>query len=247
MKFIDDFLYVAPTPIKLAEELAGWFYSQIHQPSEQNKPYCIAISGGNTPILFFNQLAAKFGHHIDWSNIHFFWADERCVSPTSNESNFRMAQINLLSKIVIPEKNIHRIRGENDPTKETLRYADEIASFVPIVDDIPKFDIIMLGMGDDGHTASLFPGQEKLIFSGNLVEESVNPHNNQHRITLTPYCINNASKVLFQITGLTKSNMVNSILLHSNDNKMYPAAHIKPVNGDLYWFLDSGASKGTIN
>jgi 6-phosphogluconolactonase len=247
MKFTEDSLFVAPTPLKLAEELAGWFYAQVFENSNHSKPFYVALSGGNTPVLLFNQIAATYGHHIDWANIHFYWVDEKCVQPSQNESNFKNAHTNLLSKIVIPDSNIHRIRGESDPAKEALRYSDEIASTVPFFDEIPRFDLILLGMGDDGHTASLFPGQESEIFSGNLVEPSENPKTKQKRVTLTPYCINNAAKIVFQITGLNKSNIVSLILQKSDSLNNHPAKQIKPSKGDLYWFLDAGAAKGLIS
>jgi 6-phosphogluconolactonase len=247
MKFTEDSLFVAPTPLRLAEELAGWFYSQIFEKTNHSKQFHVAISGGSTPILFFNHLAAKYGHHIDWTYVHFFWVDERCVPPSSNDSNYKNAQTNLLSKINIPESNIHRIKGENIPTKEATRYAEELASTVNLKDGIPCFDLILLGMGDDGHTASLFPGQDNLFFSGNLVEASENPKTGQKRVTLTPYCINNALKVVFQVTGISKSGVVCDILQKNQVSNNYPAKQIKPSNGDLYWFLDAGASKGLIS
>lgn len=243
MKFTEDSLFVAPTPLRLAEELAGWFYSIVLEHTLHNRNFNLAMSGGSTPVLFFNHLAAKHGHHIDWSKIHFFWADERCVPPTSNISNFKNVQTNLLSKINIPEENIHRIFGENEPEEEAVRYSKIVSEIVPKKDDIPCFDLILLGIGDDGHTASLFSGQEKLIFSGNLVEHSINPQNDQKRITLTPYLINNAAKVAFHVTGLAKSDIISDVI-NKADQKIHPASHIKPVNGQMYWFLDAGAAKG---
>jgi len=103
-----------------------------------------------------------------------------------------------------------------------------------------------LGMGSDGHVASIFEGQENVIFSGNIVEMAYNPENNQRRITLTPYCINNANKVAFQISGLVKANIIKEILNNGSKSHIYPAKQIKPSNGDLYWFLDSGAASGLI-
>ncbi len=247
MKFTEDSLFVAPTPIKLAEELSGWFFAQALEFSEREKSFFVAISGGNTPVLFFNHLAAKYGHDINWKKIHFFWADERCVAPSNNDSNYKSAHVNLLSKIPIPEKNVHRMKGEGDPQKEAQNYINEILSILPSENNLPKFDLIMLGMGDDGHTASLFPIQEKILNSKNICEASVNPSTGLNRITLTPICINNASKVVFQITGMSKSNIVNDILLKRPGYKEYPAAHIKPVSNNLYWFLDAGAAKGLFN
>jgi len=247
MKFTEDSLFVAPTPVKLAEELSGWFFAQALKLSEGDSSFCVAISGGNTPILFFNHLAAKYGHNIDWNKIHFFWADERCVAPSHNDSNYKSAHVNLLSKISINEYNIHRIKGEGDPKQEAENYKNEILSVLPLENNLPKFDLIMLGMGDDGHTASLFPKQDNLLHSKNICETSVNPSTGSNRITLTPKCINNAAKVVFQITGMAKSNIVNDILLKRAGYKDYPAAHIKPGSTNLYWFLDAGAAKGLFN
>lgn len=247
MKFTEDCLLVASTPYKLAEELAGWFVAQALEIIENGRPFYVAISGGNTPILFFNQLAAKYGHQIKWDKIHFYWADERCVPPTHNDSNFKSAHINLLSKIPIPAANIHRIKGEGTPQKEAENYIAEILATVHLENELPRFDLIMLGMGDDGHTASLFPKQDNLLESKKVCETSVDPIKGINRITLTPLCINNAAKVVFQITGLTKSTIVNEILLKHPGYKNYPAAHIKPKNDNLYWFLDAAAAKGLFN
>ena len=247
MKFTEDSLFVSPTPVKLAEELSGWFFAQALELSESKKSFYVAISGGNTPILFFNNLAARYSHNLNWNNIHFFWADERCLPPTHNDSNYRTANNNLLSKISVPLSNIHRIKGEGNLQDEVENYKNEILSVIPLENDLPRFDLIMLGMGDDGHTASLFPKQEKLLHSKNICEASVNPATGLNRITLTPLCINNAVKVVFQITGLAKSNLVNDILLKRASYKEYPAAHIKPTSNNLYWFLDAGAAKGLFN
>lgn len=247
MKFTEDNLFVAPTPVKLAEELSGWFFSQALASTEKKDSFYVAISGGNTPILFFNNLAEKYGHCIQWNKIHFFWADERCVPPAHNDSNYKSAFTNLLSKIPIPENNIHRMKGEGNPQNEAENYATEIFSILPKENELPKFDLIMLGMGDDGHTASLFPRQDNILHSKNICEASVNPSTGLNRITLTPLCINNSSKVVFQITGMAKSNIVNDILLKRANYKEFPAAHIKPGDNKLYWFLDAGAAKGLFN
>ncbi len=244
MKFTEDFLFVAPTPVSLAEELAGWFFVQVNQPEFIDKPFNVAVSGGSTPVLFFNTLASDYGHRINWKKLHFFWVDERCVAPANIESNYKLVFDNLLSKTNIPETNIHRIIGENNPQSEAIRYADEVNSIVSHNNGLTQFDLVMLGLGDDGHTASIFPGQENLISSENICEPSENPKNRQKRITLTPRCINNATKVVFEITGMLKSPVVNEILMKLPGYKNYPAAHIRPSIGNLYWFLDAGAAKG---
>jgi len=247
MKFTEDFLFVAPTPVKLAEELAGWFFVQVNQPEFIDKPFHVAVSGGSTPVLFFNTLASDYGYRINWKKIHFFWVDERCVAPSNIESNYKLVFENLLTKTNIPETNIHRIKGENDPQSEAIRYADEMRSILDHDNEIPKFDLIILGLGDDGHTASLFPGQESLMKTDKICESTEFPKTGQKRITLTPCCINNASKVVFEITGMSKSAVVNEILMKLPNYIKYPAAHIKPLSGNLFWFLDAGAAKGLFS
>lgn len=244
MKFAEDLLFIAPTPLQLAEELSGWFFAQYLESQLFEKPFYVAISGGSTPLLFFNILAAKYGQYIDWKNLHFFWADERCVPPKNSESNFRSAHINLFSKILIPENNIHRIKGEADPIREAKSYSTILFKTLPISNELPCFDLILLGMGDDGHTASIFPGENIKTHFENICEVTTHPNTGQKRITLTTNCINNASKVAFQITGMTKSSVLNEILLSNPTSDKYPAARIKPTKGNLYWFLDAGAANG---
>jgi 6-phosphogluconolactonase len=243
MRFSENSLFVAPTPLKLAEELAGWFYSQVFNHTNEAKQYYIALSGGSTPVLFFNYLANYYAQFIDWKRIHFFWADERCVPPDDNESNYKTAYINFLSKIDIPSSNIHRIRGEFNPQAEASRYADEIMSTVPLENNIPRFDLILLGMGSDGHTASIFPEQSQLFNKRDIVSDSYNSLAQQKRITMTPYLINNAAKIVFQVTGFAKAAIVTQILQQQNGAEQYSAYKIKPINGDLYWFIDAGAAK----
>jgi 6-phosphogluconolactonase len=244
MKFTEDSLFVAPTPVKLAEELAGWFSVQVNQPEFIDKPFYVAISGGSTPVLFFNILASDYGHRINWKKLHFFWVDERCVAPSNIESNYKLAFDNLFCKTNIPENNIHRINGENEAQTEAMRYGNEINSILDQKNGLPKFDLIILGLGDDGHTASFFPGQENLIHAENICKATANPKTGQKRITLTPRCINNATKIAFEITGMSKSSIVNEILMKLPNHTKYPAAHIKPSSGNLFWFLDAGAAKG---
>ena len=242
MKFTEDTLFIAPTPIKLAEELAGWFLTKVFECSSREKPFHVAISGGSTPILFFTQLASNYGKYIDWNRVHFYWVDEKASSKPGNENNYLCAYNNLLSKIAIPETNIHPIKFENDLARTAKMYSINIQENVPIIDDIPQFDLVILGIGYDGHTASVFPGQDDLIYSGNYVEVSENPENNEKRITLTPYLINNAAYIAFHATGMAKAQMIKEIVSKSNSENNYPASHIKPIKGSINWFIDTGAA-----
>lgn len=201
----------------------------------------IAISGGSTPALLFTQLAYKTYANINWKNVHFYWVDERCVSPINDESNYKMAKAKLFSIISIPSKNIHRIKGENEANEEALRYSNEIAQQLPIYNGLPQFDIILLGLGDDGHTASIFPNQITLLTDTRIAVVATHPKTAQKRISLTGSIINNAKYVAFMVMGAEKANIVNQIITLNNTE--YPAAHIRPSYGMLEWFLDQEAAK----
>ncbi|MCA9734734.1 6-phosphogluconolactonase, partial [candidate division KSB1 bacterium] len=140
------------TTEKLVDGFSASFITEIESAKRSANPVHIALSGGNTPKLFFQKLADKT-HEVDWSFVHFYWGDERCVPPEDEQSNYRMTQDFLLSKIDIPARNIHRLRGENDPVDEADRYAKELQTHLPEKSiDKPVFDWIILGIGEDGHT-----------------------------------------------------------------------------------------------
>ena len=225
------------TPEKVAEVLANDLYSMINLQLKTNNYYSFAISGGNTPKLLFSELAKQ---KLNWECIHYYWTDERCVPPDSKESNYGMSKQYLLDKINIPEENIHRIKGEDDPEKEAERYSQEILNNISLRDGLPMFDCILLGVGDDGHTASIFPNQKQLLNSNKICEIAYNPQNNQKRITLTGKIINNSASIIFLVIGRNKANIISEIIINKNTN--YPAAHINPSFGELYWYLDKFAA-----
>lgn len=202
----------------------------------------IALSGGTTPRLLFQHLAGQYRDRIDWASVHFFWGDERCVPPEDKESNFGMARDLLFNGLDLPEANIHRIRGEDDPAVEAGRYAEEIAASVPFANGLPAFDIIMLGLGEDGHTASIFPDQMALLQATDYCAVARHPQSGQARITLTGPVINNARHVAFLVTGSSKAEVVREIITGEEQALRYPAMHIRPHTGNLYWFLDEPAS-----
>jgi len=175
-------------------------------------PFCIALSGGSTPELLYSVLGDHFSKSVNWENIHFFWGDERCVPAGSHESNFGMTHRSLLGKINIPASNIHRIRGEDDPAMEASRYAGEISDYTRKRDGLPVFDLIILGLGEDGHTASIFPSEANLMESEKICEVASHPVSMQKRITLTGRIINNADKVTFLVTGRKKAVIVEKII-----------------------------------
>jgi 6-phosphogluconolactonase len=228
------------TPLALATRAAEEFYRIVNKYVSQQKNIYIALSGGNTPKLLFKTLAENYKEKINWEFINFYWVDERCVPSNDIESNYGMAKRYLLDKIKISGSNIHRIKGEDEPVNEALRYSKEVAVTVPMERMLPQFDLILLGLGSDGHTASIFPNQMQLLESEKNYETAVQPETKQERITLTGKVINNAKQVYFLVSGIDKAVVVSQIL--QGDGYAYPAANIKPTNGEPSWFIDKDAA-----
>ena len=203
----------------------------------------VALSGGSTPDMIFNKLASEYVNDIDWSKIIFFWTDERCVPPDDPQSNYGRAKDLLLDKTGIPPQNIFRIRGEDDPAEEAIRYSQLIEANIRVSGNLPCFDLIMLGVGEDGHTASIFPGQENLFKTEALTAVSINPNNSQTRITLTGNLINNSSNISIIAAGSKKSQIVSDVLNEHESKEIFPIQYIRPLHGEIKWFLDTEAAQ----
>lgn len=228
---------------KVVETLAGEFVSLASKKEKAGEKIFLALSGGSTPQSLFRTLADKYSNQIDWKNIHFFWVDERCVPPEDPESNYRSANELLLRPAAVPKENIHRIKGEDLPEEEAKRYEEEILAAVPLKYNIPRFDWVWLGMGDDGHTASIFPDQLALMYSEDICQTAIHPVSKQKRITLTGKVLNHARKVTFLVTGSAKTEIARIILKEPELRQKYPAAHVRPSEGELDWYMDEAAAK----
>lgn len=233
---------IFPTPLILAEEFALKLLSLVDDSVKQNETFTIALSGGSTPELLFDLLGEKYAGKVSWENVHFFWGDERCVPPDNSESNYGMAYKKMLARIKIPASNIHRIKGEDNPEHEAIRYSEEISSNVNEKNKLPSFDLIILGLGEDGHTASIFPGNPELLVSGKICEVAVHPTTKQKRITLTGKVLNNAAKVFFLVTGTKKAGIIVDIFKRNPVSYDYPASYINPLHGVVMWYLDDAAA-----
>jgi 6-phosphogluconolactonase len=232
---------IFPTPYELAEKLADEMVKMVGDLEKNMKPISIALSGGSTPELLYSVLGDHFSTSVRWEKIHFFWGDERCVPPDNSDSNYTMAKRSLLGRINIPDTNIHRIRGENDPFEEACRYSLEISENTRKRDGLPVFDLVILGLGEDGHTASIFPSDANLMHSEKICDVTSHPVSKQKRITLTGRIINNADMVAFLVTGRNKAEIVEKIINKSSTAQNFPAFSIVPVYGKVQWFLDKEA------
>lgn len=201
----------------------------------------IALSGGSTPNLLFRELAKHYKSKIDWTQVRLFWVDERCVPPDDEQSNYGTARALLLDHIGIPETHIHRMRGEAEPEAEVERYSGLLTKHLHLDQGIPVFDLILLGMGSDGHTASIFPDQMDLLESAEICTVATHPESGQRRITLTGKTLNRARHVSFLVTGASKAEKVGEVLGEGKAGaNRYPAGHIHP-HGRLTWWIDKAA------
>ncbi|MBN1302281.1 MAG: 6-phosphogluconolactonase [Melioribacteraceae bacterium] len=207
-----------------------------------SKPLNICLSGGNTPKIFFTEIVESFADRIDWNNIRLWWGDERCVPPDHVESNYGITKKYLIDKLSMPEENIFRIKGEDNPEEEALRYAELMNSEIRSFNSVPQFDIIFLGLGEDGHTASIFPDCINLFYSDKNCVTTFHPESKQRRISITGRIINNAANIIFLVTGEQKSRIIKEIIANEETALKYPAALVRPIYGDIIWFLDSGAA-----
>lgn len=229
-----DNIRVFESPIETAKAFGDDLIKRI----AASEVFHCALSGGSTPKLLFAYLAERYAEADVWHKLHVYWGDERCVPPDHVESNFKMTHELLLSKVSIPEGNIHRVRGEANPAEEAKRYAAELSQSMNVVDDLPVFDMIILGMGTDGHTASIFPHQMELLTSDQICAVATHPVSGQRRVSLTGPVINRAKEVAFLVTGAGKKEKVKEIFERSGDWESYPAAHVRPEAGSLVWYMD---------
>jgi 6-phosphogluconolactonase len=206
---------------------------------EPDKTFDIAFSGGSTPALMFDLWANEYKAVTPWERIRIWWVDERCVRPEKSDSNYGMMRMLLLDVAPIPEANIFRIMGENKPKEEAARYSALVKEYVQPQGSFPAFDIVLLGAGNDGHTSSIFPGQEHLLISPEIYEATYNPNTGQNRIALTGQPIINAAQVIFFIMGKDKADVVFEIC-QSGDT--CPAAYVAHHAGEVLLFLDQAAA-----
>jgi 6-phosphogluconolactonase len=214
--------------------------------------FTFVLSGGSTPRSLFTLLAdphESFRDRITWNAVHVFWGDERCVPPDHPDSNYRMAREALLDHVPIPAANVHRIAAENpDAAAAAALYDAELGTFFSLADGenrgLPRFDLILLGLGPDGHTASLFPGNAAVHETERRVIAPFVEKLNTHRITLTAPVLNHAAVVIFLVSGAEKVAALAAVIEGARQVDLYPAQIIQPDDGALMWLVDNAAAQG---
>ncbi len=231
---------------QLTLKAASEFAKRASDAVSARNAFAVALAGGSTPKSLYALLARdpRYRDRLPWNRTHFFWGDERHVPSDQAESNFQMAHQALLSTLRIPAGNVHRIRSELRIASEAAsEYQAELRQFFRLrEDEIPRFDLILLGMGVDGHTASLFPGSEAVRETSRLVTAPWVEKLNSFRITLTPPALNGAGCVCFLVSGAEKASALKAVLEGRTEIDRFPAQVIRPTNGILHWLVDRAAA-----
>jgi 6-phosphogluconolactonase len=239
---MDAEIVIVPDPEALAREAGRRFVALAREAAGSRGRFSVALSGGSTPGKLYRHLAGEpHRAKIPWAEVHLFWGDERCVPPGDAGSNFHLAEETLISRVPIPPENVHRVRGELEPGRAARAYEQELQDF--FCGPRARFDLVLLGLGADGHTASLFPGSpvlaetERLVVAANAVYQD----RPAQRVTLTLPAINSARQILFLVTGSAKAAVVQSVVEGSDER--LPAQRIQPAAGQLTWLLDAEAAR----
>lgn len=236
MAILNRKLEILADKTKLIERSQEIIITQIQQAIESRDQFTIALSGGSTPKPLYAALATQ---NLPWSKIHIFWGDERYVPATHQDSNQLMARQAWLDQIEIPKENIHpMVTTSDDPNHDAAQHEAELREFFQVPSGFPTFDLILLGMGDDGHTASLFPHTPALTVNNHLV--TVGNKDGQPRLTFTVPLINNSRCVMFVVAGANKRPALQQVFAPQGDEQQYPSRLIKP-QGELLWLLDREA------
>lgn len=235
-------LEIYNTDEELGNGLATWLCNLVQATLQNQEFFTLVLSGGETPKLLFKKLASeKFINKINWQRVHIFWGDERAVPFSDERNNAKMAFDYLLDAINIPAAQIHKIRTDIEPVFSAKEYEKILHTYFN--NTKRSFDLVLLGVGDDGHTLSVFPGSAILDNQDTWVESVYNEKQQMYRITLAPKIVNRATNIVFMVKGANKSSILKRIIEGPYEPTTLPAQIIKPEDGELYWFLDKDAAK----
>lgn len=235
---------VCPEAESVARAAARMFVEWSWQAMARQEAFRVALSGGSTPRAMYQALASEtFRQQVDWGRVHLFWGDERCVPPDDPESNYGVARRELLIRVPIPPPNVHRMEAEREELGAVALAYEELLRNELDLDErsLPSFDLIFLGLGLDGHTASLFPGAQGLRTTSRWVSTPLAPHQGTRRMTLTLPVLNAARRVLFLVEGPEKAAILRTVLEEEVEPPL-PAQLVTPVNGQRWFLVDRAAA-----
>lgn len=234
--------FISKNSHRLSEQFADWMVNYISEVLDKQDRFTIALSGGNTPKNLYKLLvSAKYKDAIDWSKMHFFWGDERFVPFNDERNNAKMAFGELLNHVPANKKYIHVIETTGlEPEESAMKYEKILHDYFD--SQANTFDLVMLGLGNDAHTLSLFPGYEVVTENTKWVSALYLEKQEMHRITLTPAVVNRASRVAFLVSGGDKAAALYHVFTSEHEPYLYPAQIIQPFNSELYWFYDEPAA-----
>jgi 6-phosphogluconolactonase len=229
---------------QLSKSVANWFIQTVKNTLQKQPRCCIALAGGNTPKQLYSLLAQPmYQSQIDWSKIHVFWGDERFVPFHDERNNAKMAFDTLLNKVPIPKNQIHIMQTEGISAQQSAANYEAVLHSYFSDHNSATFDLFLLGMGDDGHALSLFPGKTEVIFEKNKWCASLWVESqNMERITLTPPVVNRSACIAFLVSGANKANALHYVLEGSYEPEKFPSQVIQPESGELFWFVDKEAA-----
>ena len=235
-------LHIFDNKENLSENLAGWICDLVTETLKGQESFSMVLSGGETPKILYQKLASeKYKSRIDWPRVRIFWGDERVVPFTDERNNAKMAFEFLLNHVNVPASQIHIMRTDIEPNFAVTEYRKMLHTYFDSTHH--SFDLVLLGMGDDGHTLSLFPGS--LIIDDNRywVNSVYNENQEMYRITLMPVIVNKAREIVFMVDGEKKAGVLEKVLEGGHQPSQFPAQLIAPDTGELHWFLDKVAAK----
>ena len=223
---------------ELSQSAAEAFTTLANQAIAERGRFLVSLSGGRTPMKLYAQLANE---KVDWAHVHFFWGDERCVPVDDPGNTYGVMREIFFDKI--GTTNIHRVESELEPASAAQAYAHTLSGFADAPFDFPRFDLVLLGMGDDGHTASLFPGSQIDFETSTIAVTAQYQDRPANRVSLTPKVFNQAREIWFLVTGAGKAETLRSVIKGEKNLEHLPAQRIQPINGNLVWMIDEAAGK----
>ena len=239
-------IHISKNPDELSVTVANWIVNEVEESLQRTDRFAFLLSGGNTPKKLYELLASDdYRTKIDWQKVDIFFGDERVVPFEDERNNGKMAFDAMINKIPIPPEQVFYIDTKKKPEESAEDYESLLRGYFQNSDH--TFDIALLGMGEDGHTLSVFPGTEKNLNNRNWTFSAFVPDQNMYRVSLSPLVVNKSRHVAFLVTGAAKSAVLEKILDEKNKTISYPAQLIKPEHGELHWFLDEAAASQTSN